>query len=234
MTYYGLDLYGRPRLADLLASSSRSKGSTGCGSSTAIRSFSPMSSTTFWAGLEKIIPYLDMPLQHINDRMLKMMNRRHTSGERGDHRPAAGDNPGARPADDVHRGFPRRNRGRIRRAGRIRRGDEVRASRCFPLLVRARHAGGQAPRSLPEAVTLERRDRVMAAQQPIAFAFNQKPGRQNARRLDRHAGARKEATCGWAGSYADAPDVDGSPGCEGTELQTGDLVSCEIVAAEEL
>src|SRR5262249_19008269 len=32
---------------------------------------------------QKIIPYLDMPLQHITDRMLKLMNRRHTRAERG-------------------------------------------------------------------------------------------------------------------------------------------------------
>ena len=30
---------------------------------------------------QKIIPYLDMPLQHINDRLLKQMNRRHTRRE---------------------------------------------------------------------------------------------------------------------------------------------------------
>src|ERR1700730_1601942 len=29
----------------------------------------------------KILPYLDMPLQHINDRMLRKMNRRHTRAE---------------------------------------------------------------------------------------------------------------------------------------------------------
>src|SRR6185312_15852889 len=29
----------------------------------------------------KIVPYIDMPLQHINDRLLKLMNRRHTRAE---------------------------------------------------------------------------------------------------------------------------------------------------------
>ena len=38
----------------------------------------------------------------------------------------------------------------------------------------------------------------------------------------------------WLGrTYADAPDVDGVTWVRGTELQPGDLVSCEIVAAEE-
>ena len=33
------------------------------------------------ANADKIIPYLDMPLQHINDRVLKRMQRRVTRTE---------------------------------------------------------------------------------------------------------------------------------------------------------
>ena len=65
----------------LAGSSSKSRGSTGSASSTAILNSSPTSSTTSWAHSQKIIPYLDMPLQHINDRLLKLMNRRHNRSE---------------------------------------------------------------------------------------------------------------------------------------------------------
>ncbi len=61
---------------------------------------------------------------------------------------------------------------------------------------------------LPEAVALERRDRVMAAQQPIAFAFNQSlVGKTLDVLIDAPAPEGRHL---WLGrSYADAPDVDG-------------------------
>ena len=49
MTYYGVDLYGRPGSPSCSASWTRSRGSTGSASSTATRSSSPMSCTTSWA-----------------------------------------------------------------------------------------------------------------------------------------------------------------------------------------
>src|SRR5271154_2238564 len=75
-TYYGLDLYGQPRLAELLRELDRLDGIEW------IRvlylypiNFSDELIETL-ANSKKIIPYLDMPLQHINDRMLRRMQRR--------------------------------------------------------------------------------------------------------------------------------------------------------------
>ena len=82
MTYYGLDLYGRPRLAELSERDRPGRGDrldphplllSPVLHRRALRRPGPTS--------KKIIPYLDMPLQHINDRMLKQMNRRHNRQE---------------------------------------------------------------------------------------------------------------------------------------------------------
>ncbi|MFO0928774.1 MAG: hypothetical protein U0736_17435 [Gemmataceae bacterium] len=59
------------------------------------------------AGANKILPYLDMPLQHINDRMLRRMQRRVTGVHRGTARPAAAGDAEPDAADHVHRRLPR-------------------------------------------------------------------------------------------------------------------------------
>src|SRR4030081_597138 len=75
-TYYGLDLYGRVRLAELLRDLDRIDGLSWI----RILYVYPMYLTEelidTLAGARHIIPYLDIPLQHINDRVLKRMQRR--------------------------------------------------------------------------------------------------------------------------------------------------------------
>ncbi|HEX3869128.1 MAG TPA: 30S ribosomal protein S12 methylthiotransferase RimO, partial [Pirellulales bacterium] len=75
-TYYGLDLYGKPRLAELLKELNQIEGLDWI----RVMYLYPMYFTDelieVLATSSKIIPYLDMPLQHINDTMLKRMQRR--------------------------------------------------------------------------------------------------------------------------------------------------------------
>ena len=72
----------------------------------------------------------------------------------------------------------------------------------------------------------------MAVQQPIAFAFNRSlVGKTLDVLIDAPAPEGRHL---WLGrTYADAPDVDGITWVRGTHVQTGDLVACEIVGAEE-
>ena len=71
----------------------------------------------------------------------------------------------------------------------------------------------------------------MAAQQPIAFAFN---ASLVGRRLDVLIdGPSPQGDGVWVGrTYADAPDVDGLTFVAGKNLEPGDLVSCEVVEAD--
>ncbi len=75
-TYYGLDLYGEVRLAELLQELEEVEGLDWI----RLMYLYPIHFTDALidtiAGSSKIIPYLDMPLQHINDQMLKRMQRR--------------------------------------------------------------------------------------------------------------------------------------------------------------
>ena len=69
----------------------------------------------------------------------------------------------------------------------------------------------------------------MAAQQPIAFAFNQSlVGRSLDVLIDAPSPEGRHL---WVGrTYADAPDVDGVVYVRGGTFEPGDLVPCEIVA----
>src|SRR5262249_4494106 len=75
-TYYGLDLYGRPRLAELLRELDRLDGLDWIRLLYAYPMYFSDELIDVLAGAEKVLPYLDMPLQHINDRMLRLMARR--------------------------------------------------------------------------------------------------------------------------------------------------------------
>jgi ribosomal protein S12 methylthiotransferase len=89
---------------------------------------------------------------------------------------------------------------------------------------------------LPEQVTGEvmqaRRDRLMAEQQAIAFAWNDAQiGRRLDVLIDRALPGEDQA---WIGrSYADAPDVDGVVYVTGMGLSPGALVPCEVVARRD-
>ena len=67
MTYYGLDLYGRPRLAELLKEIDRVEGIDWVRILYCYPQFFSDELYEVLGHNQKIIPYLDMPLQHIND-----------------------------------------------------------------------------------------------------------------------------------------------------------------------
>jgi ribosomal protein S12 methylthiotransferase len=75
-TYYGMDLYGETRLAALLRELEQVDGIDWI----RLLYLYPIHFTDelidVIAGSQKIIPYLDMPLQHVSDQVLKRMQRR--------------------------------------------------------------------------------------------------------------------------------------------------------------
>jgi ribosomal protein S12 methylthiotransferase len=75
LTYYGLDLYGKRQLADLLARLSDVEGIEWIRMQYAYPSGFPMEILNVMRERENICKYLDMPLQHISDPMLKSMRR---------------------------------------------------------------------------------------------------------------------------------------------------------------
>jgi ribosomal protein S12 methylthiotransferase len=74
-TYYGLDLYGERKLADLLKALSDIEGLDWIRLHYAYPSQFPLDALDVMAEKKNICNYLDMPVQHITDNMLKIMRR---------------------------------------------------------------------------------------------------------------------------------------------------------------
>jgi ribosomal protein S12 methylthiotransferase len=75
LTYYGLDLYKKRELADLMDRISDVKGIDWIRLHYAFPSGFPMEALDVMKAKSNICNYLDMPLQHISDNMLKSMRR---------------------------------------------------------------------------------------------------------------------------------------------------------------
>ena len=80
-TYYGIDLYGRRRLADLLTELCRIEGIEWIRLHYAYPAAFPEDVIEVMAREPKICKYLDIPFQHISDNMLSAMKRRHIKAE---------------------------------------------------------------------------------------------------------------------------------------------------------
>ncbi len=74
-TYYGLDLYGKRRLADLLKALSDVEGIGWIRLHYAFPTGFPLDALDVMRERSNICKYLDMPLQHVSDRMLASMRR---------------------------------------------------------------------------------------------------------------------------------------------------------------
>ena len=147
MTYYGLDLYGRTRLAELLRELEQVEGIDWIRILYCYPQFFTEELYDVLGHSSKIIPYLDMPLQHINDRMLKQMNRRHS---RRDTESIIARLRASIP-DLVLRttfivGFPGETEAEFTELLDFVADDPVRTAGRLHLLPRARHAGRQVAR----------------------------------------------------------------------------------------
>ncbi|HEV3341634.1 MAG TPA: 30S ribosomal protein S12 methylthiotransferase RimO [Pirellulales bacterium] len=234
-TYYGMDLYGRPRLAELLAELNRIEGLDWI----RVMYLYPMYFTDELIDVlaassdSKIIPYLDLPLQHINDTMLKRMQRRVNRAETeallARLRQAIGDLV-LRTTFIV--GFPGETDEQFEELVEFVRQQQFERLGVFTYSFEADTPSAKLPDHVDDQTKNDRRERLMAAQQEVAFAWNERQiGRQLEVLIDRQVPDERHA---WIGrSYADAPDVDGVVYVSGKKLRPGQIVRCEIVAAQE-
>ncbi|HZZ71478.1 MAG TPA: 30S ribosomal protein S12 methylthiotransferase RimO [Pirellulales bacterium] len=232
-TYYGLDLYGEPRLPELLRELSKINGLDWIRVMYLYPMYFSDELIEVLATAPKIVPYLDLPLQHINDVMLRRMQRRVNRAE----------------TETLLAKLRRRIPELVLRTTFITgfpgETDEQFAELCD--FVRAQHferlgvftysfepdtPAAKLPGHLPDEVKAERQAQLMGIQQEIAFAWNDRQiGQQLDVLLDGPVAGEKNA---WVGrSYADAPDVDGLVYVTGKHLQAGQIVPCEIVAVSE-
>ncbi len=230
-TRYGIDLYGRQRLHELL------------------RMLSEISSLRwirllyahpahFYAGLireiaknEKVVKYIDLPIQHINDKMLRSMGRQVTRSRVEELiRRLRGEIPDLYLRTTVIVGFPGEGEGEF---GELLEFLEETAFERLGAFTYSREEDTPAAAFKGHVSEPDKRRRlaeVMTLQQGINFKNNE--------RLVGHAmevlvDAAHEGGEGWlARSYRDAPEVDSHVSVRGTGLSPGTFKMVTITDQE--
>ncbi|MFO1043742.1 MAG: 30S ribosomal protein S12 methylthiotransferase RimO [Planctomycetaceae bacterium] len=226
-TYYGLDLYGEVRLVQLLRELEKVDGIDW------IRlmylypiNFSDELIDTI-SGSGKIIPYLDMPLQHINDTMLRRMQRRVNRAQTEElvqKLRSRIDNLVMRTTFVV--GFPGETDEQFEELKEFVEEAQFERMGVFPYSLEPDTPAAKLEGHLPESVKNARRDELMAIQQQIAFDYGDTlVGNEIDVLID------EQVEDGlWRGrGYMDAPEIDGEVFVTGEDLQPGMFVPVEIV-----
>ncbi len=230
-TYYGMDLYGEVRLADLLSELEQVEGIDWI----RLMYLYPINFTEELidriANSSRIIPYLDMPLQHINSRMLKRMQRRinrEKTYELVDQLRERIPNLVLRTTFVV--GFPGETDEQFEELRQFVGDMRFQRMGVFPYSLEPGTPAEKLDGHLPEEVKQQRVDRLMADQQEIAFAFGESlVGYELDVLIDEQADDNL-----WVGrTYADAPEIDGTVFVHGENLTPGQFVPVEILATQD-
>jgi ribosomal protein S12 methylthiotransferase len=231
-TYYGMDLYGRVRLAELLRELDKVDGIEWI----RVLYAYPINFTDelidTLAGAEKILPYLDLPLQHINDRMLKRMqrrvDRRATHELLGKLRSAI---PNLTLRTTFIVGFPGETDAEFEELVAFVQATRFERVGVFPYSFEPGTPATRLDEHLSDDVKTDRRNRLMEAQQAIALHWTQA---QVGKQLEVIVDSPDPEFSGHvrARSHADAPEIDALVRVKGKNLQPGDLVTVKITAAD--
>lgn len=232
LTYYGLDIYNERKLADLLRHLSDVEGIDWIRLQYAYPSQFPMDVLDVMNERSNICKYLDMPLQHITDNMLKSMRRgitkRRTIELINDIRERV---PNIALRTTLIAGYPGETDKDVEEV--IDFVEKMKFDRLgvFTYSHEENTHAYTLVDDVPDEVKQERADQIMAVQQDISLALNQaKVGKQYKVLIDRiekdHFVGRTEF---------DSPEVDNEVLITATDeyLRIGDFVNVEIESAAE-
>ncbi len=231
-TYYGLDLYGKVRLAELLRELDQVEGLEWIRVLYAYPIHFTDELIETLATARHIIPYLDMPLQHANDRVLKRMRRRVNRTQTLELLTRLrGAIPGLTLRTTFIVGFPGETEAEFDELADFAREQRFERAGVFTYSFEPGTPSARLDGHMPEEVKTARRDRLMEVQQEVAFAWS---GRQVGREIEvivdgpdpevpNHVLAR---------GHADTPDIDGLVRVKGKNLRPGDLVRVKVTAAD--
>ncbi len=232
-TYYGMDLYGEPRLVELLRQLDEIESLDRIRLMYLYPMYFSDELIDCIASSQRIVPYLDLPLQHINDVMLRRMQRRVARAETEELLAKLR----SRIPELVMRttfitGFPGETDEQFEELVDFVQQQKFERLGVFTYSFEPDTPAARLPDHIPAEVSEARRDRLMQVQQEIAFDWNETQiGRQMDVLLDSPVPDEENA---WIGrSYADAPDVDSVTYVTGERLSVGQIVRCEIVAAKD-
>jgi len=234
-TYYGMDLYGEPRLTELLTELDKVEGLDWI----RLMYFYPMyiddRLIQTIANAKRILPYIDMPLQHINSKMLKRMSRKVDREQT------------IQIVDQLRAGIPDLTLRTTLITGFPGETEEQYAELCdfvaeqkfermgvFTYSFEPDTPSGKLPDQHDQETMDRRREGLMHLQQRVIFERNESlVGQRITCIVDQAVPDHPNA---WAGRASfDAPDVDGMVFITETDhpLQLGDIVECEVVTTNQ-
>ena len=138
------------------------------------------------AECDKVCKYIDLPLQHASNAVLKRMKRPGTRQtlRRAARAASATARPGRRPPHHLHRRLPGRDRGRCRRALRVRRAiTRSTTSASSPTPTRKARPRSGCADDVPARIKKARRDRVMGLQKRLVRPAAARRGSASAARV---------------------------------------------------
>jgi ribosomal protein S12 methylthiotransferase len=223
---YGADLFGKPSLDELLK---RLEDIPGLEWVRILYSY-PTSVTDRLileiARNSKVVKYLDLPVQHTREKLLRAMRRGIAEDRQKDLIRKLRDGvPGLVLRTTVLVGFPGETDEDFE--GLLEDLRELRFERLGAFAY-SREAGSRSDAlegHLPEDVRLKRRERVMIQQQAIAFSLNREMlGREVPVLIDRPLGKGR-----WEGRTAgDAPEIDPVITLSGNSVREGELARARV------
>ncbi len=232
LTYYGLDIYGKRNLDELLRRLSDVNGIEWIRLQYAYPSGFPIEILDAMNERENICKYLDMPLQHISDNMLKSMRRGITKQKTIDLVNQIRDKvPGIAMRTTLITGYPGETEKEFDEM--LQWVEETRFDRlgCFTYSHEEKTHAYTLEDDVPEEVKQDRVDAIMEVQQGISFEINQE-------KVDRTFKVlidKKEGGYFVGRTEYDSPEVDNEVLIDANEhyATPGTFVNVKIDSAED-
>ena len=207
ITRYGIDLYGKRSLAELLEKLCEIEGFKWIRLHYLYPDEVDDSLIDVMAEHDKILNYLDIPIQHINDGVLKLMNRRGTGEEiRALFTKLRERLPGLVLRTSLITGLPGDGEEEYEELCNFLREFKIERAGVFPYSPEEGTPAAEMDR-VDEEVASRRAEKIMDLQYEIMADFNES-------RIDTVTevlceGYDEELDCYYGRSYAESPDIDG-------------------------
>ncbi|MGC1203637.1 MAG: 30S ribosomal protein S12 methylthiotransferase RimO [Flavobacteriaceae bacterium] len=232
LTYYGLDLYKKRNLAELLEALVKVEGVEWIRLHYAFPTGFPLDVLDVMKREAKVCNYLDIPLQHISDNILKSM-RRGTTKEKttkliSQFREAV---PEMTIRTTLIVGYPGETEENFQELKQWVTAMRFERLGCFTYSHEENTHAFNLVDDVPEAIKIDRANQIMAIQSQISWELNQqKIGQEFKVVID-----RKEGNYFVGRTEFDSPDVDNEVLIDATKtyLKTGEFATVKIIEAED-
>lgn len=231
LTYYGLDIYKKRALSELLYALNKVDGIEWIRLHYAYPSKFPLDVLNAIAECDKVCKYLDIPLQHISDQVLERMRRQITKQETIDLINTARQRvPGITIRTTMLVGFPGETEEDITELLEFMHQMQFDRLGVFAYSHEEGTSGYSFADDVPDEIKKERASRVMELQSEISAELNQKKiGKVFKVLIDRKEGAYFSGR-----TEADSPEVDNEVLIDATNhfVRVGDFVNIKIISAD--